>query len=205
MFKKIFTYCGLLILASSTMGTLSSCSSSAPEEENAAGVMTLSDFSSARDRFLVRNDFGRFFFVSSDGAGPSGIPTASNQVLLTGSINVDGEVFPVSMIYATDEQQQPDGIPTLATLSLTLLNTDDASDFDLISAVFGEPGGNPSIAGEPILFNINFETREGVLQSTAEYDTFYTNSEGTVVLGRDTYEANQPIEISVIPVTVELP
>ncbi len=207
MFKKLFSCCGLISLLFAGLGvsTLSSCGSSEVEEENIAGIMTLADFSSGRDRFLLVNQFGRFFFVDSDGFGSTSTPTASNQVLLTGRIDVDGNLFPVSIIYTTNEEQRPDGLPTIGRLELTLTNTGDKTSTVLIAAIFAEfdATANPSISGEPIVFDMNFETGKAVMQSTVEYDTLFTTDDGNEILGRDTSERSQVVDLSVIPSSVE--
>ncbi len=208
MFKKLFTLCNLLFLTCTTVGvsTLTSCSSGGSEETNdIAGVMTLADFASGRERFFIRNAYFRFFFINSDGTGAIAPPSASNEVILRGSIEVDGVLYPVNMIYKTNETFRPDGIPTEATLEMSLVNPSDATSVDLITAVFrdiGNGSGNPEIKGEPMVLSMDFGSGLGSLQCTIETDFTYTTDDGNIIIGRDTSEESQNIALSVISSTI---
>ncbi len=203
MFKKLLTVTSAFLVVGTSLSTgiLTSCSSGASEEETQyAGYMTLADFASGRERFLVRNSFFRFFFINSDGNGSIGSTEFGNEILVTGSIEVDGEIFPASMIYRTNETTRPDGLPTEATLSVSLLDPNDASDVDLITAVFRDIGAdaNGEIKGEPIAFIFEFGSGLGSMKTTVETDFTYTTDDGNMIIGRDTSEETQTIGISVI-------
>ncbi len=208
MFKKLFTFSHLLLLSCATLGigSLSSCSSGADsEEQQFAGYMTLADFASGRNAFFIRNAYFRFFFVRSSGDGTVADSQSSNEVVVTGEIDVDGELFPATMIYTTNEHATPDGLPSVATLEISLQDSADTTDTDLIEAVFrdvGDGAGTTQITGEPIVFSFNFNQGLGTLECTISTEFTYIGDDGNWYIGTDSSEESQIISVGVLPSTV---
>ncbi len=209
MFKKLFTFSHLLLLSCATlgMGSLTSCSSGASSEDESqfSGYMSLADFASARSSFFIRNAYFRFFFVRSNGDGTIADASTSNEVVVTGVIDVDGELFPATMVYTTNELSTPDGLPTTGKLSISLTDPADASDSDLLEAVFRDVGAGADtvqLATKPVTFTFDFDQGLGTLECVVSTTFLYLGDDGNWYNGTDTSEESQIISVGVLPVDV---
>ncbi len=157
--------------------------------------MTLSDFSSGKSSFIIRTSQFIFFTITADGGSPVGLPTASNEVLVNGMVKIDGTDYPMVMKYTTDEHQQPDGIPDIATLTLSFANPSETSTVALIEVLFADidTSGNPSFIDEPVRLTFNFPEATGTMKSTISAADIYDTTEGNIIISSGKATLSQEI------------
>ncbi len=148
---------GLFLLPLTSL-SLVSCSATSDSEEGDLGYsnyMLEDDFYSGRKYFRSQGTF--VMAIRPLQPRPSGGDGSTGAARIEGEIVVGQSIVPVVMTYTTDEHEHASGVPTQASLSVSLLDASDRDDRNLLLALFDTDDSNlPQLSGAALVFNFDF-------------------------------------------------